>query len=114
MTLASPHDVIIRLRLLEHQPGRFHVLGSVAPVAHGFQIPKIKLFLQTLGNAGRRPRDFFGYKGFTAPRTLVIEKYAVHGKDIIGFAIISGSVEGKNFGGRIRASRVEWRGFALR
>ena len=39
--LAGRDDVIVRLRLLEHQPHRLDVLGRVAPVAVGVEIAEV-------------------------------------------------------------------------
>src|SRR5258708_5810110 len=52
MSLTGGHHVIIRHFLLEHHPHGFDVIGGVAPIAAGFEVPKANLFGFSSDNGG--------------------------------------------------------------
>ena len=56
----GPYHVIVRLRLLQHQPHRLHVVPGKAPVPLGVQIAQPQLICQAKLDAAPRSARFCG------------------------------------------------------
>lgn len=74
--LSGGDDVIIRIRLLQHEPHRFDVVASETPVAQCIKISEIHLALKAELDAAYRARDFARDKSLAATWALVIEENA--------------------------------------
>jgi hypothetical protein len=108
------NDIIVGLVLLEHQPHGLDIFGSIAPVAQGIKIAKIKAILQAAMNARDRHGDFTGNKGFTAAWGFVIEKNAIGGMQRIGFTVVASDPVGVQLGGGVGRTWVKRGGLSLR
>ena len=107
MGFARGYDIIVRFRLLEHQPHGFDVFFGVTPVAFGFQITHEQFVLQTGLDARNGPGDFARHKILAAPGGFVVEKNAVAGVQPVGFTVVYRDPVGVDFGARIGAAWVK-------
>ena len=113
MLFARGNDKVFGLFLLEHEPLHLDIVFGMAPVAFGIQIPQIKAVLEPQGDAGQRPGDFAGDKGFPADRGFMVEQNAVARIDAVGFPKVDADPEGIQLGCGIGAAGVKRGGFGL-
>src|SRR4026207_462775 len=95
MTLAGGDDVIVRLRLLQHQPHPPHVIARKTPVSLCVEITE----RERIGESKLDPRnavtDFARDKFKTTTRRFVVEQNARHRIQVVAPAVIAGDVMGK-------------------
>jgi hypothetical protein len=114
MLSARGNDKVFRLVLLEHEPLHLDIVFGMAPVAAGIQISQVQAVLEPQADAGQRPGDFAGDKGFPADRGFMVEQNAVARIDAIGFPVVDADPEGIELGCGIGTAGVERGGFSLR
>ncbi|MCY1528062.1 hypothetical protein D9M68_631540 [compost metagenome] len=86
----------------------------MAPIAQRRQVAQVQAFLQPQHDARQAASDLAGHEGFAALGRFVVEKNAVAGVHAIRFAVVHADPVGIQLGGRVRAARIERRGFLLR
>ena len=86
--LAGGDHVIVRLRLLQHQPHRLDVVAGIAPVALRVEIAQPQRRLQTGLMRATTAVILRVTKFSAAPRRLVIEQDAVAGVHAIALAVV--------------------------
>jgi len=107
------HEVFRRV-LLQHHPLHLDVISRVTPVAQRGQIAEVHVVLQPYRNAGNGARDLARHEGLAAHRRFVVEENPVARIHAVRFAIIDGDPVRVQLCHRIRAARIERRGFLLR
>src|SRR5437588_11189758 len=68
------HNVIIRLRLLQHEPHRLYVVARVTAATSRFEVAHVESMLQAEFDSGGRARDLSADKRFATPGCLVVEE----------------------------------------
>src|SRR3989442_12042306 len=66
------NHIVIRLRLLKHQPHRFYIVARVAAVPPRLEVAHVESGLQTELDPSRRPRDLSAKECLTTPRRFVV------------------------------------------
>jgi hypothetical protein len=94
----SGKHIIIRLRLLLHEPHASHEIARVAPISLGVEIANIKTMLETKLNGGNGAGDLAGDKGLSPQWTFMVEQDAVAGKQAISLTVIDGDPIGVKLG----------------
>ena len=114
MSLAGRYDIVLRLRLLEHQPHGLHVVSGKPPVALGIKVAEEETFLEAELDPRRGPGDLPGDEGLAAPGRFVVEQYAVAGKQVVALPVVQGDVVGIGLGAGIGGTGIERGGLRLR
>ena len=114
MHFARRADIVIGLVLLEDAPHHLGILGSIAPVALGIEVPEEKRLLFPFANVSGCPGDLPGDKGFSSAGRLVIEKDPIRGMKVVGLPVIHHGPVGIEFRDSVRGSRIKGRRLALR
>ena len=73
VVLACGYDVVVRFRLLQHEPHTLYIVFGVAPVAQGVEVAQVELVLEALGNTGSSQGDLTCDEGLTTALTLMVE-----------------------------------------
>jgi len=110
---AGRDDVVVRLRLLQHQPHGLDIVAGVAPVAFRVQVPQRQLVLQAELDADDTVGDLAGDELDATQRRFMVEQDAARRMQAVALAVIHRQPVGVEFCHRIRRARVEWRLFAL-
>ena len=88
--LAGRDDVVVRLRLLEHQPHRLDVLLGVAPVAPRVEVAEVEVLALAREDRRDAAGDLAGDERAAAPRRLVVEQDPVAGVEAVRLAVLDG------------------------
>ena len=99
MCFPGGQHVVVRFRLLHHQPHPFDVVPGVAPVSLCREIAEKKVALEAHFDGRHRACDFPRYEVFTADRAFVVEKDAIGSVDGICLPVIHRDPIGVKFRG---------------
>src|SRR5256885_6095036 len=113
MLLARGHDVVLRLRLLQHQPLRTHIVARVSPIPFRIQIAQVQSILQAGANPRQRTGDLARNEGLTPLRRFVVEEDAVARIQAVGLAIVHADPMRVELGDAVGRARIKRGGFAL-
>ena len=111
---AGGDDEVLGVILLQHHPLHLHVVARMAPVAQRAHVAQIQRILQAQRDPRDGTRDLARDEGLAAQRALVVEQHAVAGVHAVGLAVVHRDPVGVELGDRVRAARIERRGFLLR
>src|SRR5690606_9532635 len=100
--------VIIRLRLLQHEPHSLYVVSSKSPIALRIQISEIQLLLEPVFDAPHRARHFACDEGFAALWRLVIEQYPVADEHSVRLPVVDGVPVCCNLACCVWAAWMKW------
>src|SRR5207302_9579968 len=67
---SSRHNVIIRLRLLQHEPHRIYVVAGVTALTSRFEVAHVEPVLRAEFDSGGRARDLSADKRLATPGAL--------------------------------------------
>src|ERR1035438_10497511 len=96
--------VVVRRILLEHEPHGADIVGSIAPIAPGFEVAEVELVLDTVLDLGDGAGNLAGDEGLAAARGLVVEENAAVGVEAVALAVIDGEGMGEELGAGIGRS----------
>src|SRR3981081_2246512 len=113
MLLAPGPDVILGLRLLEHQPLRTHIVARVSPIPFRIQIAQMQGILQTGANPRQRTGNLAQTEGLPSQRRFMVEEDAAARIQAVGLAIVHADPVSVEFGDAVGGAWIKWGGFAL-
>ena len=114
MHLSGRDDVIVRLRLLKHEPHRFHILAGVPPVALRIQVARIAARFACPPAIPRHAGgDSARHKLEAAPGRFVVEQQAAGSVEAVGLPVIACQIEPGDLADPVRRTRVETGAFSL-
>ena len=114
MILACGNHKVLGLFLLQDEPHTLNIVFGIAPVAQRVEVAKIKLVLESLGDAGHGEGNLACDEVLATAFTLVVEQYAVTAVHPVAFAVVLHYPEAVQLGHTVRAARIERRGLFLR
>src|SRR4051794_22889249 len=114
MSFAGRDDIIVRLRLLKHEPHGYDVVLGPAPVPLAFQTAKRQFLIEPTRDSRRPSRDLASDEVFTAPGRLVVVENSIADEQSIGIAVNPRELRCEGLRAAVRAGRAQWRHFGLR
>src|SRR4029079_17434252 len=88
VAFASSQNIIIRLRVLQHEPHSLYEVACVTPIAPSVEVTHVKLVLKPKLDRSNGASDLAGYKGLASQWTFMVEENAVAGEHAIGLTVI--------------------------
>src|ERR1700693_2892337 len=107
MRLARSQNVVVRLRLLQHEPHADDIVTGKTPIAGSVEVAELDGVLQAVPNASQSECDLTGHKIETAERRLVIEQDTRASKHMECFPVVHGRPMAEQLGNPVRAARIE-------
>src|SRR5438309_2771594 len=111
---ARRNDIVVRNMVLRCEPHSLDVILGVSPVAARLQVAEIKFMLQTELDSPDSTSHLARHERFASAGRFVVEEDSVHGVNAVRLAVIHRRPVGVHLRASVRATRVEWRRFALR
>ena len=107
-------DVVVGLRLLQHQPHRAHVVAREAPVAMRVEVSEPQLFSEAELDARNAVGDLARHELLPSTGRLVVEPDSAARVQSVRLAIVHGDPMAVDLRDAVGAARIERRLFGLR
>src|SRR5262249_17733049 len=104
---AGGDHIIVRIRLLQHQPHCTDIISGEAPIPLGIKISDRKILRQPELNLSNTKRYLANHELKSAPRRLVVKKNSRDRKEPVALTVVHRNVVAVYLRDSVRRARVE-------